>query len=195
MRHPGQTRGQSIVEMAFILPILLVVLFGLIEFGWLIFAYSTISQAARNGAEAAAQLPPYQSWMDIDRLASKPQGYQYRRDDCVNAILTAIESDLTIIGEGANDSEPITDHVTISYPQGAGTRNLDDRGPIEVTITYPVNGLTPLWDLLGMTGGITMRVTQRRSLENLGRDPTSIRGVACAADMAEWNAMNPTPTP
>jgi hypothetical protein len=188
-----QARGQSIVEMAFVLPILLIVLFGIIEFGWMIFAYSTVSQAARNGAEAAAQLPPYQSWMDL--RTTSPTGYEYRADDCVNAILTAIETDLTIIGSGANGQRPMADFVNINYPRGATTRNLDDRGPIEVTITYPVNGLTPLWNLLGMPDGITMRVTQRRSIENLGRDPTRIQGVACAADMNEWKKLNPTPTP
>ncbi|NTU79805.1 MAG: pilus assembly protein [Chloroflexales bacterium] len=195
MRHSGQARGQSIVEMAFILPILLVVIFGIIEFGWLIFAYSTISQAARNGAEAAAQLPPYQSWIDLQYASPRPEGYAYRNDDCINAVLSAIETDLTIIGTGANDQEPVTNYVSISYPQGPGSRNLDSRGPIEVTITYPVRGLTPLWSLLGMDDGITMRVTQRRSLENLGRDPTRTKGVACARDMNEWKILNPTPTP
>lgn len=191
----GRSRGQSLVEMAFMLPILLVVVFGIIEFGWLIFAYSTISQAARNGAEAAAQLPPHQSWMDLNFATPKPTGYEYRNDDCVNAILTAIESDLTIIGQGANDQLPVTQFVSIRYPQGAGSRNLDDRGPIEVSITYPVNGLTPLWSLIGIPEGITMRVTQVRSLENLGRDPTRTQGVACARDMADWRDLNPTPTP
>jgi TadE-like protein len=191
-----RTSGQSIVEMAFMLPLLLVVIFGIIEFGWLIFAYSTISQAVRNGAEAAAQLPPYQSWMDLnDPSKTKPQGYEYRNDDCVHAILTAIESDLTIIGAGANGQEPVAPNVRISYPAGGATRNLDDRGPIEVSITYRVNGLTPLWSLIGMEDGVTMRVTQRRSLENLGRDPTRIKGVACAKDMADWRILNPTPVP
>jgi hypothetical protein len=40
-----------------------------------------------------------------------------------------------------------------------------------------------------------MQVTQRRSLENLGRDPTRTKGVACARDMADWKILNPTPTP
>jgi TadE-like protein len=195
MERAAKPKGQSLVEMAFMLPILLVVIFGIIEFGWLIFAYSTLSQAARNGAEAAAQLPPYQSWIDINKQTPKPAEYEYRNDDCVNAVLTAIESDLTIIGQGTNDQLPVTQFVTISYPQGAGTRNLEDRGPIEISIVYPVNGLTPLWSLIGLQEGITMRVVQRRSLENLGRDPTRTKGVACARDMADWKILNPTPTP
>ncbi len=193
MSRPTPIKGQSIVEMAFVLPILLVVIFGIIEFGWLIFAYSTISQAARNGAETAAQLPPYQSWMDLDQTSPRPQDYAYRNDSCVNAVLTSIERDLTILGSGGR--EDILKYVTIRYPLGATTRNLDDRGPIEVSINYPVVGLTPLWSLLGFDTGIMLRVTQRRSLENLGRDPTRIQGIACARTVAEWKLLNPTPTP
>jgi hypothetical protein len=189
------SRGQSIVEMAFVLPILLLVIFGIIEFGWLIFAYATISQAVRNGAETAAQLPPYQSWMDLNNVSPKPAGYEYRNDSCVNAVLTAIESQLTIIGQGRNDQLPVASFVQIRYPRGPQTRNLDDRGPIEVSITYPVNGLTPLWSLLGMDEGIVVRVTQRRSLESLGRDPTRIQGVACAEDLDDYFHLHPPAQP
>ena len=190
MRCQSQIRAQSIVEMALLLPMLLLVLFAIIEFGWLIFAYSTIAQATRNGAEVAAQLPPYQSWLDL--ATNPPANYPgLTADDCVNAIMVAIRSELTVIGAGINDQRDIASAVTISYPNGAATRNLDLRGPIEITITYPVNGLTPLYSLLGMPEGVLMRVTQRRSLENLGRDPTRPKGVACARDVADWLIINP----
>lgn len=189
MHRQKNARGQSLVEMALILPLLLVILFGIIEFGWLIFAYSTISQATRNGAEVAAQLPPYQEWMDL-ATRNRPANYPgIDRDDCYNAVLEAIRSDLTIIGAGANNQTDIASAVTISYPRGGATRNLDDRGPIEVRIEYQVNSLTPLFSLLGMEEGVMMRVTQRRSIENLGRDPTRPQGVACARDVQEWNSL------
>lgn len=189
--------GQSIVEMAFVLPILLLVLFGIMEFGYLIYAYSTVSQAARNGAEAAAQLPPYQSWLDY--ASSPPPDSDYpgqRGDPCVNAIYLAIESDTTLFGGTINENRDVADYVTIRYPNGGDTRNLTDRGPIEVTITYPVRGITPLFDLLrfgGSSGTINLQVTQRRSLENLGNDPTRLKGVACAEDMESWRDLTTTP--
>ena len=52
-------RGQSLVEMALILPLLLMVLFGIIDIGYYIYGYATIYFAARNGTEVAAELPPY----------------------------------------------------------------------------------------------------------------------------------------
>lgn len=43
-------RGQSAVEMALVLPVLLLVLFGITEFGRLLGAYVTVQNAAREGA-------------------------------------------------------------------------------------------------------------------------------------------------
>lgn len=180
------------VEMAFVLPFLFVVLFGIIEFAYLIFAYSTISQAARNGAEFAAQLPPYESWLNYKNSPPGDADYTWRGDPCTDAVMRAIESDLTIFGAG-NGGLDFSSFVTISYPDGGGTRNRDVRGPIEVRITYPVQGITPLFQLLGGNGGVTMQVIQRRSIENLGVDPTKPQGVACAKDMDDYRRIRDNP--
>ncbi len=43
-------RGQSLVEIALILPILLIILFGIMEFGRVFHSYLVITHAAREGA-------------------------------------------------------------------------------------------------------------------------------------------------
>lgn len=48
-------RGQSLVEFALVLPILLVLLLGIADFGRVFTAGITVEAAARNAAEAAAQ--------------------------------------------------------------------------------------------------------------------------------------------
>ena len=48
-------RGQSLVEFALVLPMLLVLLLGIADFGRVFPAGITIEAAARNAAEAAAQ--------------------------------------------------------------------------------------------------------------------------------------------
>jgi hypothetical protein len=48
-------RGQSLVEFALVLPMLLVLLLGIADFGRVFAAGITIEASARNGAEAAAQ--------------------------------------------------------------------------------------------------------------------------------------------
>jgi hypothetical protein len=51
----GSPRGQSFVEFALVLPLLLVLLLGIADFGRVFAAGITIEAAARNAAEAAAQ--------------------------------------------------------------------------------------------------------------------------------------------
>jgi Flp pilus assembly protein TadG len=179
--------------MAFVLPVLLLLLFGIIEFGYIVFAYSTVSQATRNAAEAAAQLPPYQTWLAYKNASGLPANYPgFTADACVRGIYSAAQSDQTLFTN-------ISSFMTITYPDDTSTndtRNLDDRGPIQVTISYPVTGITPLFQMLrigGSSGTITLQVTQRRSLENLGVDPSKPGGVACAKDIANYYVLNPTP--
>jgi hypothetical protein len=178
--------------MAFVLPFLFIVLFGIIEFSYMIFAYSTISQAARNGAERAAQLPPHESWLNYRTSPPGDADYPgWRGDPCTNSVMSAIESDITVFDGGINQGRDVADFVIISYPSGGDTRNLTNRGPIEVRITYPVAGITPLFQLLnfGGTGTVTMQVIQRRSIENLGTDPTKPQGVACAENMDDYRRL------
>ena len=55
-------RGQSLVEFALVLPLLLVLLLGIADFGRVFAAGITLEAASRNGAEAAA----------LERLRSQP---------------------------------------------------------------------------------------------------------------------------
>jgi Flp pilus assembly protein TadG len=50
--------GAAAVEMALVLPLLLFVLFGVIDFGRMLNAQITLTEAAREGARAAALAPP-----------------------------------------------------------------------------------------------------------------------------------------
>jgi len=49
--HPRRReRGQELVEFALILPLLLLLIVGIFEFGYIVFAYNTLSNAVREGA-------------------------------------------------------------------------------------------------------------------------------------------------
>jgi Flp pilus assembly protein TadG len=56
-RRRQRDDGAVVVEAALILPILLMLVFGIIEFGMLFRANTTVSQAARAGARTAVALP------------------------------------------------------------------------------------------------------------------------------------------
>jgi Flp pilus assembly protein TadG len=53
-RRRGGQRGQSLVEFAFVLPIIILVIVAFVEIGRAVFAYNTIANAARQGARVAA---------------------------------------------------------------------------------------------------------------------------------------------
>ena len=48
-----QRRGAAIVEFAVVLPLLLTLLFGIIDFGWVFLVRQTLTNAAREGARVA----------------------------------------------------------------------------------------------------------------------------------------------
>lgn len=154
-----QTKGQSLVEMALILPILLMVIFGIIDLGYYVYGYATIYQAARNGSEKASQVPP-----TTGNLGNPS-------DPCTSAVLTAT-------AQGAVLFPDIKNAVQISYPSG-GLREVGE--PVQVGIVYDIEPLTPLFNLvpLGNRGVMTVRVTARRSIESLGNNPNYENGLAC----------------
>jgi TadE-like protein len=53
MRGPDGQRSQSMVEFAIVAPVLLLLLFGIVDFGRIIYTYATLSQAVNEGARAA----------------------------------------------------------------------------------------------------------------------------------------------
>lgn len=56
-RAPGRERGAAAVEFALVVPLLLVFLFGIISYGYMLSFRQSISQAAAEGARAAAVAP------------------------------------------------------------------------------------------------------------------------------------------
>lgn len=158
MRH--RNKAQSLVEMALILPLLLFIIFGIIDMSYYVFGYSTIYQATRNGSEVAAHFPPYPSKLSPTLDASDP---------CVRTILETIRED-------ASQFSDIADQVQITYP---GSRALGKQ--IEVHITYSIEPLTPLFQMVPFQNGgvMTVRTTSRRSIESLGDDPAYNQGIAC----------------
>ena len=96
-------RGQTMTEFALILPILVVLLFGIIQFGIIFNNYVTLTDAARAGARKAA----------VSRQSSDPVG------DCVNQVRNASsnldQSQLTVSCSSSwSPGSDVT--VTATYP-------------------------------------------------------------------------------
>lgn len=101
---PVGERGQSTVEFALVLPVLVLIVFAALEFGSAFWRYQQLSAAASEGARRAA----------VSRTAA----------DRDNAIRTAVQNaspalDSTRLGVATSSSwrpgEPVT--VTVTYPE------------------------------------------------------------------------------
>ena len=57
-RRRGEDQGSAAVEFVLVLPVLLIILFGIIDFGRLLHAKLQLAEAAREGGPAAALLRP-----------------------------------------------------------------------------------------------------------------------------------------
>ena len=62
-RHRGAA-GQSLVEFALVLPVFLLMMFGLIDVGRFVYLSSTLSQAAREGARLGSVEASYRGSTD-----------------------------------------------------------------------------------------------------------------------------------
>jgi Flp pilus assembly protein TadG len=58
-RRRSRRRGQAMVEFALVLPIFLLVLAGILDFGFMLYNRMTVINAAREGAHAAIIVPNY----------------------------------------------------------------------------------------------------------------------------------------
>lgn len=138
-------RGQSLVEFALVFPIIVFVLLGIFDMGRAVFAFNTVSNAARQGARVAAvnQLAPPTS--NTNCIESMPVEDPLDPTWSARACAAAAAANL---GVGPGD-------VTIGYAKPAGT-NLDCVSDLHVgciasvSVTYQWSAITPvIGNLLG----------------------------------------------
>jgi hypothetical protein len=103
-------QGQDLVEFALILPVLALLLFGIMEFGIVIFSYNTIADAAREGARYGVIKP-----------ATAPPA----PPACAAGIITRAKQ----LTRGLNQD---AGHLTITCPS-------PPTGGIQVVMTYKVD--------------------------------------------------------
>lgn len=68
LKFKREERGQGLVEFALVLPILLALVLGIIEFGWALNGKITLNSAVREGARAAA-VYKYTDLADLNGVA------------------------------------------------------------------------------------------------------------------------------
>ena len=125
----ARDRGATAVEFALLVPLLLVLVFGIIDFGRALNAQITITQAAREGARVAA-------------LGQTADAATTRTNYAATGLtLTSV----TVSGTG-------TGTVTgsgLACPTGSGKAGAD----ATVTVGYTFSFVTPVGALAGLFGG------------------------------------------
>ncbi|HSF04031.1 MAG TPA: TadE/TadG family type IV pilus assembly protein [Solirubrobacterales bacterium] len=109
-RRARRRRGMAMVEFVLILPALLVILFGILEFGVLFFQWQTLSNAAREGAREAIVFRK-----DCDAGTVQTLIEQTVIDYADAANITVAAADISITGPCTGGGQPLRVQVTHDY--------------------------------------------------------------------------------
>ena len=169
--HRPRSRAQALVEFALVLPIFLLILMTMIDFGRVIYAQHTINQAAREGSRAGSV-----SVEDLDNNAKFTARFQKIRDAAKTMALGVTMTDANIHGSAAHGDctsavgtpgmpQDATAPGTCFYPNGASTTNQLEPSRVVVKIDVTVPLLTPIiGNILG--GSIPLSATSEELLRS-----------------------------
>lgn len=152
-------KGQTIVETALVLPILLLLVLGIFEFGRAMYIKNALNNAARAGARAAAVLPTYDA-------TSRPNGLKPKSGESLNAACSFSAENKSVyeIICGSLTSGISKDETTVSiaaftsYSTATTFPSHGDRVTVSVTwanFETVVSKLIPLGK--GLSGEASMR--------------------------------------
>lgn len=122
------SRGQSLVEFSLILPILMILVFGILDFGLGLRSYISLSNAVREGARYAS--------------VGNPVGIE---SDCDGITNDTVYGRICVATGGLNVTELDPD---VSFPQGVAPGN-----SVVVSADYTYHFVTPIGDLIGFFSG------------------------------------------
>ncbi len=130
----SRQRGQTLVEFALLLPVLILLVLAIFEFGRAFYAYSTVANAAREAARFGT----------VD-----PTNTQGIRDAAKNKSVALGLQDGDILVSCPDDNGSCTDN-------GSGNNLITHR--IQVTINYTFTAVVPLIPSFPLHGYATMRI-------------------------------------
>ena len=125
-------RGQGLVEFALVMPILMILVFGIIDFGMGLRSYISLTNATREGARFAA--------------VGNPAGAYPA--DCNGSTTNSVVGRVCVTIEGLRLADLET--VTVEYPDGEAPGN-----SVVVSADYTYNYITPLGRLVDVFSGGT----------------------------------------
>jgi Flp pilus assembly protein TadG len=141
----GGERGAALVEFALVLPMLLVVIFGVVDFGFVFQRYEVITNAAREGARLAT-LPGYDSQPLVE---ARVRAYVQNGLSLSNAAMN------TVMPSGA----VTLTHADLTVPRVGGGTNTVPTATVQVTYQHDFLLLGPLLTMINGSWGGTITLT------------------------------------
>jgi Flp pilus assembly protein TadG len=147
-------RGQGLVEFALVFPILVLLLFGIVDFGRAIYAYNTVASAARDGVRVAVvNQNTTATGCTPGSATTGPDTTKISPHDC------AVASAIMLGGVTATVIyRDITDTTT------CGGNGLPQVGCLaEVTVNSTFQPITPV--IGNIVGSVTLSATSKQPVE------------------------------
>lgn len=149
-RRPARDPGQGLVEFALVLPVFLMIVFGLLDLGAFVFSDNVMSNAAREGARVASTEA---SWIGKtttdDPGCNQPGGPVCRAtaaqvvtdtQTAVNTASSGLTSGITVYVR----CDPAGSPPTGAWTTGSCASNHTTGNIVSVRIVYTFNPLTPV---------------------------------------------------
>lgn len=141
-RHGRSSRGQTLAEFALVIPLVLLIFFGLLDAGRAVFVNNTTAQAAREGARLAAAQAP---WRGKTGAACAAPTCPSTTTALKNNVVAAVNS--MAVSMGNIPSNRVV--LVCETPSGAASTNCatnhDQAGNrARVTVTYTFTPITPI---------------------------------------------------
>jgi len=136
-KKPESQRGQALVEFAIVLPILLILLFGIFEFSLALYNKAVITNASREAARAGTAFQ-----------------YDLSEDEIRQIVVDAISANLITFGSDTIDPSD----VTLAWPV------VDGQNYLSITVTYDY-GFFILPNFLTMGKNLTLSAETDMRLE------------------------------
>jgi Flp pilus assembly protein TadG len=140
LRRRNRSGGQSLVELALLLPLFLLVVFGIVDGGRAIYAFSTINNAAREAARVA--------------IVDQTLGHIQAEGQAQSVGLGIPASDITVVYRKNDD--------TVDCPSGQAAPAVGCLAVVTVNYTY--TAVTPV--VSGILGSIDMTGTSFFPIES-----------------------------
>jgi len=113
-------RGSNLIEFALLLPIYLVIMALIFDYGWFFFMRSVAQTSVRDGCRAGAVVPPDDNATDAAKSAIQDgmSGFTFFGVDCSSSEDT--RCGISIETSGASPDETIDCQMSVEYPGMTG---------------------------------------------------------------------------